>query len=294
MILAISLGLLLVVLPLAIHLSIEDWIVKMEEEEDGLYRGTDQEVHGSADPASSGDQSTGTSATGTVSYTNTYPSGYSITYPSGYSITQITQGTGLTVSTGTAAYQQALITQNYYAQAMQNAYTQTSSAMAQNMYTGLGGGHITGPGPGIGVPSQMSEASQYKKLKSDGIKMGEIVAYRCWPIKNGFLWSTAAGRAWAPGEPMKAGENHLRDGLGVYAFKEMSRVIESAGSLASVGQNAVAFGTIHLWGEIVEHGIGYRAEYAAIKSLDFVRGSQNNEEQLLKLRDTYKVKNNAS
>ena len=44
----------------------------------------------------------------------------------------------------------------------------------------------------------------------------------------------------------------------------------------------VIFGTIKMWGEIVEHELGYRAEFAKIISLD-----QGNPKSLTKLRTIY-------
>lgn len=51
----------------------------------------------------------------------------------------------------------------------------------------------------------------------------------------------------------------------------------------------VAFGSIELWGEIVEHDIGYRAQYAKIRSIEFVSNGPSGE--LLRLRQLYQVEN---
>ena len=197
-----------------------------------------------------------------------------------------------------AAAKSSLALQAYYANQANYAAQQGSSLSAfqgaLSQYGGLAGVNSLAQAQalqqaqiyGTGFASVLSGPSEpsHKDIKSDGVRYGEIIAYRCWPIRNGFLWSTAADRAWAPNEPMKALEGHLESGLGVYAFKEMSHVVQHFGS-GTVASDGTAFGTIELWGEIVEHEIGYRAEYAQIKSIDFVRGGANLDE----LRKLYGV-----
>lgn len=256
------------------------------EDKDGVHRGTDQEVHGSADPASSGDQSAGalipsaytiTPGTGTYTYSISGSGCTGLSFGSSaqvgissYSYAQLPQGQGVTVPISTPGY------------AFGTNYT-----LLYQQAQAVPGGYTFGHS----VPAR-------PPVPYEGIRMGEIVAYRCWPIKNGFLWSTAAGRAWAPGEPMKATPDHLKSGLGVFAFKDMSRCIGEFGDeyYNSAGMG-IAFGTIHIWGEIVEHELGYRAEYAVVRSIDFVRGVASriwHPEYVTDLRELYKVNNNES
>jgi hypothetical protein len=202
------------------------------EDKDGVYRGTNQEVHGSTAGSSSGSQPAGAPSSGSP-----------VTFTSGPNY--VTSGASQAVVANQLAAQAA-------AMEMQ---------MQMQMHAMMYGGGVAQQVNPTPVPAPFP--------KYEGVRIGEIVAYRCWPIKNGFLWSTAAGRAWVPGEPMKAGENHIRDGLGVYAFKGMSTCIEEFG--CECFNQGVAFGTIYIWGEIVEHELGYRAEYATIRSIDFVR-----------------------
>lgn len=145
------------------------------------------------------------------------------------------------------------------------------------------------------IPTIITPEQAYKDIKYDGIRAGEIIAYRCWPLQNGFLWSTAAGRAWAPNETMSAQEKHLETGLGVYSFKNMSKVIESFGNPAERWSHGtfLAFGTVELWGEIIEHEIGYRAEHAKVRSIEFVvvssveGGVKYSEDKCTELRCLY-------
>ena len=241
------------------------------EDKNGVHRGTDQEVHGSATGSSSGSQPTGTSIASTT--TGGFPllSGWPqyAGLGSGYSI-------GTLQGTSQITYQQALAAAQYVPQV---GYIQN-----------YGYGYTVIP-TSAAVPTTKVDFEPKKKIKDEGIRVGEIIAYRCWPIKNGFLWSTAADRAWAPGEPMKAGENHIRDGLGIYAFKDMSRCIHEFGG-ESFYRCGVAYGSVVLWGEIVEHQLGYRAEYAAVRSIEFVRNVDAQfwrPESVADLRALYKV-----
>jgi len=252
------------------------------EDKDGIHRGTDQKVHGSATGPSSGSQPTGTSiaAPGTYTINNAGNTVFGSSYPYYGAIGGTSQGSVTSHSAQQAAYQQMLLKRaRLQAQQMMQYQNPTYTPYFWSN-TVAGGYSITGtPEP-------------KKKIKDEGIRVGEIIAYRCWPIHNsGFLWSTAADRAWAPGEPMKAGENHLRDGLGVYAFKNMSHCIQEFGN-ERFYSNGVAYGSVVLWGEIVEHQLGYRAEYAAIRSIEFVRNVPHNKwhpEMTDELRKLYKV-----
>lgn len=136
--------------------------------------------------------------------------------------------------------------------------------------------------------AQLAPEYNYKAIPYEGMRPGEIIAYRCWPIRRGFLWSTAAERAWAPNEPMEAEDGHLEKGLGVYAFKSMSRVVQDFGMMTEC-----AFGTVELWGEVVEHEVGYRAQYARIRSIDFVIPYEDarKEKEKERLRKLYNVEN---
>lgn len=82
---------------------------------------------------------------------------------------------------------------------------------------------------------------------------------------------------------MAAEEGHLEQGLGVFAFKEMSRVMKDFSGMPLI------YGTVYLWGDIVEHKIGYRAQYAGIRSLDFQ--SPGTGHTLQYMRELYRVEN---
>lgn len=146
---------------------------------------------------------------------------------------------------------------------------------------------ITGLGP-IPIAGQ-SRYDTSKPLENTGIKIGEITAYRMWNVKGDYLESFSRERIWAPDEPMQGVPSDFGDD-GIWAFKEKSRALEKM-----LKSGFCAYGSVHLWGKIVEQTLGYRAEYAKIISLDAInsdrRISKHEEETLLKrLRERYNLK----
>jgi hypothetical protein len=113
--------------------------------------------------------------------------------------------------------------------------------------------------------------------------LAAIVGYRSWAVSpNGVLSGIAVAQPWAPKRALRAVCNghdsatngqpnaHLNaDGswaeapvqacaCGIYAVKKQATESDGANR---------AFGEVYLWGRIVEHEQGYRAEYAYPKSL---------------------------
>ena len=68
---------------------------------------------------------------------------------------------------------------------------------------------------------------------------------------------------------------------GVHAFKERKRARWTYGG----GNYPVVIGTIALWGEVIEHEMGYRAEFGQVASLDEI--INGDEALLVALRKTY-------
>ena len=93
------------------------------------------------------------------------------------------------------------------------------------------------------------------------IRPGEIIAWRAWMVRGHALGlqlhSMAAGAEWMPGQPMTG---DIKRGLGVHAWKTKEQAQAYALRGAVIGQ-------VELWGQVIEHEDGYRAEYGAIKSL---------------------------
>ena len=96
-----------------------------------------------------------------------------------------------------------------------------------------------------------------------GIKAGEVTAYRCWKLgDDGMLHSVVYNDfVWRPGE---IAEGKPEDGnAGIYAYKSVLD-LHNYGTPDKISVT----GTVDLWGEVYEHQHGYRAQYAAIASID--------------------------
>jgi hypothetical protein len=114
-----------------------------------------------------------------------------------------------------------------------------------------------------------------------------LTAYRAWDVKsNGLLVGQHVHETWPPYEAMQArctepimgGDPHLQDGkylpapifkcgCGVHAHKTIEatrtrlRTLEAHNYFNSMISTWV-WGTVKLWGRVIEHEHGYRAEYA--------------------------------
>lgn len=84
--------------------------------------------------------------------------------------------------------------------------------------------------------------------------MGPIRAWRLWRIKGERLWSVAHGMEWRPGVPMQ-GQPAPHDQAGVYAVKDRAYPFHAYDGDTILGE-------VGLWGRVIEHEHGFRAEYA--------------------------------
>jgi hypothetical protein len=149
-----------------------------------------------------------------------------------------------------------------------------------------------------------------------GIRTGEIIAHRLWWVIEGRLCSLAHRRLWKPDETIHGDTLKPVNGLfgwigakaiwgGTYGFlrseqlapeintlmEAFERAIKGGPFLLSFGfqplyemRTAVA-GTIKMWGDVVEHERGYRAEFAKLNSIDAIYGPGDIEA----LRATYGI-----
>lgn len=104
-------------------------------------------------------------------------------------------------------------------------------------------------------------------IEDAGIRAGEIVGFRCWRLDNdGLLHSMyKSAVAWKPDEPME-GSPDVETSEGIHAFKD--RLAVGAYGYEPLNQSCIVSGTVELWGTVIEHEHGYRAQYAAIVSID--------------------------
>ncbi len=117
-----------------------------------------------------------------------------------------------------------------------------------------------------------AEPPPVKRLEVEAIIPGEIIAWRLWRLKEGRLHSYYMDHiAWPHGEPLQVDER-VGDysGSGIHAYKTLKNLKHRycfAFGMASIDQ--VVYGKVALWGEVVEHEEGYRAEFAKPLSLSW-------------------------
>ena len=135
-----------------------------------------------------------------------------------------------------------------------------------------------------------------------------------WLVLNEGLCSLAHYFIWEPGATIEGKVDEMVDNSawmifrpiygGVYCFDSYARLIAEEGVAIKNTQfpfpalfdgedihrtthmvYGLAIGTVKLWGEVIEHEKGYRAQYAKLQSIDGVFGDVD----LLALRERYKV-----
>jgi len=86
---------------------------------------------------------------------------------------------------------------------------------------------------------------------------GEIVAWRSWKWKDGALVSPYKDTSWAAGEIIEAHESPFKGkNAGVFCHKTIEDVFHQE------KENWQVVGTVLIWGDVMEHEKGYRAEFA--------------------------------
>jgi len=112
-------------------------------------------------------------------------------------------------------------------------------------------------------------AQQAAPLVDEGVKVGEVIAWRAWRVVGVRLQSLSMSSFWQPGEPME-GRPFANIYEGVYAYKTRKRLLDEHCYVDSSAFSAgtFAYGEVALCGNIVEHDHGYRAQYARILNLN--------------------------
>lgn len=151
------------------------------------------------------------------------------------------------------------------------------------------------------------EPEPVKPIENAGIRAGEIIAPRGWFVSPVGLLTSIYKRehVWRPGEPMTG---DVRGEYGVHAFKagayleqyirsyrlhlaviraEREMMAQCGYGGAPMPPSVFAIGTVALWGEVIEHERGYRAEFAKIIAIDEVQGSSDPALILRDLREKY-------
>lgn len=120
-------------------------------------------------------------------------------------------------------------------------------------------------------------------LENIGIVAGEIIGYRMWRVDQGVLKSGHVGTLWYPGQVLEGKPGTGSEGI--YAFKTIAQVDEALNDYPA--PDGAVIGSVEMWGEIVEHETGYRAQFARIKTLDQYKGPHWKDNPLAVLRSVY-------
>jgi hypothetical protein len=130
--------------------------------------------------------------------------------------------------------------------------------------------------------SSISDSWKENPLPNAGIRTGEIIGHRLWYVTREFrLKSLIAYQFWSLEEIVTGDvEKYVFPGTlgGVYAFKDYDG--EIAMEIAYLFLNSqwnpdkigIAKGTVKLWGQVIEHEYGYRAQFAKIATINWARG----------------------
>jgi hypothetical protein len=139
----------------------------------------------------------------------------------------------------------------------------------------------------LSILPPLSEIELANNLKHEGIRVGEIIAYRAWRVLGSKWMGRGDNRlhsvfindyVWLPDRPASG---DVRE-HGIYSFKDVIRSREQYGY--PLVWRALLFGSVKIWGDIVEHEVGYRSQFAKITSLDY-----GDPELLEKFRAIYGV-----
>jgi hypothetical protein len=122
-------------------------------------------------------------------------------------------------------------------------------------------------------------------MTTEKIVVGEISAWRVWRVRKSRDLLTSvymSEKYWYPGGIMTGCPSFTSEG--VYAWKTKKEMFRYMGS--TTGQ--IVVGKVDLWGQIVEHRRGYRAQYAKITEICAV--FPRDDTYLKKLAKLYDVK----
>ena len=134
----------------------------------------------------------------------------------------------------------------------------------------------------------ISDNEPAARLKHEGIRAGEIIAYRAWRVMVPGWFRNGDDRlhsvfmqdyVWHPDEPASGDVRTY----GIYSFRRVIRSNEDYGYV-KLRDGPLLFGKVKIWGEVVEHEAGYRSQFGKIMSLDY-----GDLELLDKFRKIYRV-----
>lgn len=119
----------------------------------------------------------------------------------------------------------------------------------------------------MGAANCTHETASEPPLENAGIRAGEIIGYRAWYLRDGLLYGMfISNYAWKPQAIERCPKVDRNWGAGLHAFKTLEKAKREYEAFAGIGETVV-FGEVALWGEVIEHERGYRAEFAAVRKL---------------------------
>jgi len=122
------------------------------------------------------------------------------------------------------------------------------------------------------LPPPPNQNDLAKNIAHDGIRVGEIIAFRAWRVLEPTWRRKCDDRLhsvfvshylWEPERPA-TGDVRTH---GIYSFRHVIHSRQEYGYPGAGGP--LLFGSVKIWGEIVEHEEGYRSQFARIISLDY-------------------------
>lgn len=151
------------------------------------------------------------------------------------------------------------------------------------------------------------DLEEQKKELAPEQTFGEITAFRVWRIRDSTGLLTSSFRTEHTWKPQEVLQSHKKPEpfdsvaafskkVGIHAWKSVFEVSEYAAAFLDSwsdswydGVRGAVIGRVHLWGEVIEHERGYRAEFARIISIDdcIDFNKQWDGEELERLRATY-------
>jgi hypothetical protein len=148
-------------------------------------------------------------------------------------------------------------------------------------------------------------ANRTAACQGTGIRVGEILGWRWWYV-DGLLKSPFMDCTWSPDKPTKGDVAAGSGGFGVYVLKDRELAASQADQGLWLNSDGLwvwnnwrrrlpsphtAYGSVRIWGEVIEHAAGYRAQFARVVSIDGVY--PDNDELLATLRTRYGVGNSS-
>jgi hypothetical protein len=131
---------------------------------------------------------------------------------------------------------------------------------------------------GVSLTNMAPAPPAPEPLPKDDARRVDLIGWRIWRVTAlGYLKAITAEAVYLPGQPMVA-HKEIGDaqstGSGVHVFKDFPGAAKEIDEYVDRGGpspgGAYAIGTVQLWGEVVEHERGFRAERAMIRSIDGV------------------------